>query len=141
VDGVAQETVLEVEVVVFVDFVVREGVTVEVPGLMVDLELELENEGIREDDEESSFELDWEDKVLCEEDEGPSELLGVVKDELWNAVELDVVEDELFLLLLLEKDLVMTELVEVVDAEVCDIEELCEIEDDTDKLLFDEDVD
>jgi hypothetical protein len=31
VDGVAQETVLEVEVVVFVDFVVREGANVEVP--------------------------------------------------------------------------------------------------------------
>jgi hypothetical protein len=64
VDGVAQETVLDVEVVVFVDFVVREGVTAEVPGLMVVLELELENEGIREEDEESSFKLDGEGKVL-----------------------------------------------------------------------------
>jgi hypothetical protein len=125
--------VLEVEVVVFVDFVVSEGVTVEVAGLMVDLELELEleNEGIRREDEESSFELDGEDKVLCEEDEGPSEPLGVV-------------EDELFLLLLLENDLDMTELVEVVEvvnAEVCDVEELCEIEDNAIKLLFNDDVD
>ena len=111
---------------------------------MVDLELELENEGIREEDEESSFELDGEDKVLCEQDEGPSELLGVVEDELRNAIELDAVEDELFLLLLLEKDLDMTELVEVVEvvnAEECDVEELCEIEDNAIKLLFNDDVD
>jgi hypothetical protein len=105
---------------------------------MVDLELELENEGIREEDEERSFELDGEDKVLCGEDEDPSELLAVVEDELRTSIELDVVEDELFLLLLLEKDLDMTE---VVDAEVCDIKELCEIEDNKIKLFFDEDVD
>jgi hypothetical protein len=89
----------------------------------------------------AALSLMGEDKVFCEEDEDPSELLGVVEDELWNAIELDVVEDEPFFLLLLEKYLDMTELVEVVDAEVCDIKDLCEIEDNTIKLLFDEDVD
>lgn len=52
-----------------------------------------------------------------------------------------MVEDELFLLLLVEKDLETLELVEVVDAEVCDIEELYKVEDNEIKLLFDEDVD
>lgn len=64
VDGVAQETVLEVEEIVFVNLVVGEGVTVDVPEFLVDLGLELENEGIHEEDEESSFELDEEGKVL-----------------------------------------------------------------------------
>lgn len=122
------------------DFIVREGVTAEVPRVIADLEFELENEEIREEDEESSVEPDAENKVLCEEDEGPSELLKVLKDELRNAVELDVAEDELFSLLPLGKNLAVTELVEVVDAEACDINELCEIKDDTIKLLFDEDV-
>lgn len=127
VDGTAQETVLEMEVVVFVDFIVREGFIVEVPGLAFDLELE---------DEKISIELDAEDKVLYEEDKG-SELLQAIEDELRNAVKLDVVEDELFLLLLLDKglDLEMTELVEPADTEVCEIEE------DATERLFDEDVD
>ena len=107
---------------------------------MIDMELELEEERICEEDEENRFELNVEDKVLYVENGEMSELLGIVQEELWSLVELDVVGNRL-LVLLLEWDLDVAKPVEAVNAEVWNTEGLCGIDDDTIDLLFNEDSD
>jgi len=93
----AQETVLEVDVVVCV---VIDDFTVDIVGLMIDMELELEEERICEEDEENRVELDVEDKLLYVKIGEMNELLGVVQDKLRSFVELDVVGNKLLVLLL-----------------------------------------